>query len=227
MPPTQPARRSRRPWLVGGIVAAVVVLLTCAILGVLIEVAGARLGSATATPTLPTTPTVAPTPTVAAPAGFTGYKDPSGLYTLAYPTGWTKVDGSSGAGIATPVAGGSGFGLVLFGDSTTGSALGVEYLQLSYPNGMAAFDDSGLKGFAGTGKLTNRKGPTQVTIAGETWTQESADTTQGGETEHLVVDGVNHGAYTVAIFYAASSASFASVDSASFQTMVSTFTFLK
>jgi hypothetical protein len=215
--------------LVIGAIVAVVVLLAVTLLGVLdlrgalpFSLHGPQAGLATPI----ATPTASPTATPAAPAGFTAYKDAGGLYILAYPSGWSKFDGAS-TGAPTPTVAGGGFGVAIFADGATGASFGVEYVQLSYPGGAQAFDDDIFKSFAQDGTVTNRTGPTTVSIAGESWTQESADVTASAGSQHLVVEAVSHNDYTVGIFYGAPKAIYAAVDSESFQMMISNFRFLK
>jgi hypothetical protein len=225
-----PASPSRSVWLVVAILAALVVLLSLAVLGVLVlvlKVPALPLRSAPL-PTPTATPTATPTITLSLPAGFTAYADAGGLYTLGYPDTWTKLDSTSG-GSSTPtiIGAGAGFGLVLFADASTGATFGIEYVQLSYPGGPAAFDDVMFQSFASNGTVANQQVNTTVSIGGESWTQESGDVTSAGTTQHIVTAAVSHGDYTIGILYYAPAGSFDAVNSASFQTMLSSFTFLK
>ncbi len=225
--PPAPGRRAPSPWLVALIIAVVVVLLACAVLAALLLVRAVPPTLHVAPP--PTTvPMATPTAGPVLPAGFTAYKDAGGLFTLGYPTGWSKFDGTTGGSVATPAITGSGFGLVLFSDSTTQAAFGIEYIQVTYPGGPTAFDDGVFKSFAQDGTLTHKQGPTTTTFGGQLWTQESADVTAtSGAAEHMVVDAASHGDYTVGIFYSAPTASFTALSGGTFEPMLSTFAFLK
>ncbi|MGH2486974.1 MAG: hypothetical protein ACRDHE_13270, partial [Ktedonobacterales bacterium] len=105
------------------------------------------------------------------PAGYTVYTDTGGLYTIGYPGGWTKTD-----------SGESGISAVVFTNTDQSDVFEVAELPSA---GVSTTDLSTVlgdffTGFAtslpnGGGTVTNQTSPRNVTVAGQTWTQEGGD----------------------------------------------------
>ncbi|HKV84881.1 MAG TPA: hypothetical protein VJN88_10010, partial [Ktedonobacterales bacterium] len=105
------------------------------------------------------------------PSGYTLYTDTAGLYTIGYPSSWAKQD-----------TGASGVSEVLFSNSDQSDVFAVGELPVS---GVSTSEISLVlgeffTGFAGSlpngsGTVSNQSSPHNVTIAGQTWTQEAGD----------------------------------------------------
>ena len=78
-----------------------------------------------------------------------------------------------------------------------------------------------------TGTVTNKTGPTSVTLAGETWSQYAGDLTTGDTTEHIVLLIAGHTTNTVILATLAPKSTFASDDTKFFQPMLKSLAFLQ
>ncbi len=209
--PPQPGQVApkRNPALVlVGAVVAVVLLL--AIIGAAVVFANRATQKAVATPTA----TVTATATASVPAGFTQFADGGKVYTIDYPSGWTKT-ATSGDFSLTVFAGAS---------AQVPAVFEVEYVKTTLDP--KTLQDQFFKGLGLTGKVTDKQGPTTVSRASETWQRETADVTMGQMTQHVVVMATNHGKYSVLIAYLAPKASFDSTDTQDFQPMLNSFQFV-
>jgi hypothetical protein len=105
------------------------------------------------------------------PSGYTLYTDTAGLYTIGYPGGWSKT-----------ATGASGVSEVLFANADHSDIFEVAETPAA---GLSTSDLSAVlggffTGFAGSlpgggGSVSNQSSPQNVTIAGQTWTQEGGD----------------------------------------------------
>jgi hypothetical protein len=159
------------------------------------------------------TATSATTGTPGAPAGFRRYTDSGAHVQFVMPNDWTttgSVGGSSGLILVSP-------------DETSYFLVGR--LPLVGDNVGAA--SGALTGAAGSsGTVANKVGPTQVSLAGTTWIEESADVTRDGLTVHMVVLVTTHSGATYLLGYYAPSSSYAEANTRYFQPIVHSFTFL-
>lgn len=224
-PPPPPSKKTPTA-LIAVLVALAVVVVAGVLFAALALARPGGLGSASATavPTATPIPTATPSPTASIaniPSGFTVYRDPAGLYQIAYSADWAKTE-SSQQGVSTAI----------FTDSSqrsTGLELTPVALQVPQ-SGLANLDDSFITGFAkgaANATVTNKQGPSDVTLAGETFVQESADVQASGATIHLVVLAGVHGTTTYNIAYFAATGDFSGADAQFFQPMLQSLTFLK
>lgn len=205
----QSAPKRNLALIVIGVVVAVVLLL--GIIGAAVVFAS-RIGLKTvAQPT----PTAAATATATVPAGFLQFSDDGKVYSLNYPSGWTKSATSGDLNLAV-FAGVAGKGPGVFE---------VEYIKATLDP--KTLEDSFLKQLDATGKVTDRQGPTALALAGETWQRETTDITVGQSAQHVVVLATGHGTYTVLIAYLSSKDTFDGADTQDFQPMLSSFQFVK
>lgn len=161
------------------------------------------------------------------PSGYTLYTDQNGLYTIGYPGGWAKQ--SSGS---------EGISAVLFTNAARSDIFEIAELPSA---GVTTSDLSMVlgqffTGFAGSlpgggGTVGNTSSPQNVTIAGQTWTQESGDvnyTDSGGgnATAHTEVSAISHKGHIFILADVTQDGSkFASEKSAYFTPMIDSFTF--
>lgn len=214
-PAPQAPKRRIWPWIVGGVL--IVVILLCSIGGFALYQVGAQAtakvsATLTAQANQPTeTPTPLATPTSSIPANFTQYSDSSNGYSMAYPTSWNK----SASGELLTLSDTGGVAALIVG------AIGATIPQSDINTQLNGF----FTGMAGSGSVSNVKGPVSVTVAGVTWTQKSADVTRSGSTVHSVVLAVNHGSRFYIIGYLAEESQFQTLNTTDFQPMLQTFTF--
>ncbi len=214
--PPAPAKRRRWPLIVGVIVA--VVLLACVGGGAfayskLHSFVGAvstgvsqteTASAATATPAATAAPSI--------PANFTVYSDSTAKFSIAYPNSWQK----SASG-----------GDVIFLDTAEAADVVVGSVDANIPQSdINSTESQFFKSAAGAGTYNNLQGPTTVTYAGESWTQESADITSSGQTLHAVVLVANHGSHAYVIGYLGAKSAFATLDAQDFQPMLNSLSFL-
>jgi DNA-directed RNA polymerase subunit RPC12/RpoP len=230
-PPPPPSKKTPV-----ALIAVLVALAVIVVAGVLFAaLALARTGgftgaaaTATAVPTATATPlpTATPSPTAGianVPAGFTAYQDPSGLYQIVYPTNWVKTSTSGDFGLTT-----------LAGADSSGHAnvFEVEYIKGAAPGTATTVVDTFFSGLANSihGQVSNKQGPTQVTLSGESWTRESADVTATAagttQVQHVVVQVATHGGYTFVIAYLAQASGFDATNTSTFTPMLDSFKFL-
>ncbi|MGH2517571.1 MAG: hypothetical protein ACRDHP_18120, partial [Ktedonobacterales bacterium] len=206
----QPPRKKVNPLL---IVVIVLVLLALVAGGVALALSrGPSTGSASGR--LSATPTVAATATTSVPAGFTAFKDQGGVYSLDVPSGWSSSKTASGSTTINVFV-----SIQPFAEFEIAALPGSGLDPTTAINGY-------FSGVSGGQAVTNKSAPSSIQQAGETWTQESADTTLAGQPVHMVVLLAQHGANAVLLAYFAPSASFASINSQDFQPMFTSFQFL-
>ncbi len=208
--PGQVAPKRNPALLVVGAVVAVVLLL--AIIGAAVVFANRASQKTVATPT--PTATITATATANVPPGFTQFADDGKVYTIDYPSGWTKTATSGD------------FSLTMFSGAPAHvpAVFEVEYVKMTLDP--TTLQDQFFKGLALTGKVTDKQGPTAVTLAGETWQRETADVTMGQTAQHVVVMATNHGQYSVLIAYLVAKTSFDTTDTQDFQPMLNSFQFV-
>ncbi len=157
------------------------------------------------------------TPTTSIPVGFASFTDPSGYYRVNAPTAWKEtstsaytnwLSSSDVAEVAIATASGSPT------SSDIQTALGQTIKSFS-------------TGAGGNGSYTTTQKPTTVSLAGESWIQESADVGIKGTTIHSVVMGTTHNGRFYLILYVSPKDSFDSLNAQNFQPMLNSFTFLQ
>jgi hypothetical protein len=172
-------------------------------------------GSPSASTPPTATATAAASATPAVPSGFKLYTVSNGTYSLIVPESWD----TSGSGAETTIE-----------SVATGAFVEIEYLNGVPLNGQ---QDQTADGFfnsvasAASGSVSNRTGPTSVSLAGETWYQYEADVSIASQSEHVVLLVGSHDNSSALIAYLAPSDSFSDLDSQYFQPMLQSFTFLK
>lgn len=163
----------------------------------------------------------------ALPSGYTQFTDPNGLYTIGYPSSWAKQNSGS-----------SGISAVLFTNSDRSDIFEVAELPAS---GLTTSDLSPVlsnffTGFAGSlpgggGSVGSTSSPQDVTIAGQTWTQESGDvnytdSSGGSATAHSEVSAISHNGHIFIIADVTQDGSkFAGEKSQYFTPMINSFAF--
>lgn len=154
----------------------------------------------------------------------------SGLYQIAYPLDWTATEQNN-----PPQT----YSVALI-DPHSGATVNVTAQQTSAYVDPAVNDTNYLNGLAAptNTKAKNISDPQAVTLAGQTWTAESGDVSllqSDGSTQyaHAVAMSVDHGQrlYTIVRLVpvttpSAAASTFASVDLATFQTILASFRFL-
>ena len=156
-----------------------------------------------------------------------------GLYRIVYPTGWLTKEQN------TPP---DSYWVLLY-DPRTGASINIALQRTPVYLDAATIDTNYLDGLAApTGtKATNISKPTAITLAGQTWTEESADVEilnangkqYADQYAYAVAITANHGGYVYTIVrlvpvssQAGARSAFAAADQASFQPALATFTFL-
>lgn len=222
----QPPAPGAGPRLARGVgVAALVALLLILVAGAALAVNGDL--PFVQRPAAPTATASAILPT-ATPATITYTR--SGLYRILYPTGWTKTEQNNPPGHY----------FVSLVNPHGGASLTVTLQQLPDLIDAASFDTQYLNALsAPTGtKPTNLSNPAPVTLAGQTWTAESADVAVlipsiGTQYAHAVAMTVYHNGYAYTVVrlipvpnQSGAQSAFDIAEQASFQPMLATFTFL-
>ncbi len=219
-PPTASASRLARGTGVVALIALLIVLVAGAALAVNGDLPFAQQP---ATPTA-TASVIRPTATPAT----VPYSHP-GLYSIAYPTGWNKTERNNPPGYYSAT----------FVNPHGGASLTVTLQQLPNLIDAATFDTDYLNGLAlptGT-KPRNLSKPLPVTLAGQVWTEESADvavlTSNGTQYAHAVAMTIYYKGYaytTVRLVpvpnQSGAQSAFDVAEQASFQPILATFTFL-
>lgn len=166
-----------------------------------------------------TTAATSPAGTPSVPKGFRAFTDTAAHIRFAIPIGWTNTGGASSAA--------EGDGLEL-GSPSHDSAFAVKEIDVSSNDPVGAetaADTAALAGAAGPGGITNKQGPANARFAGETWVQESGDTTMSGERVHIVVLATTHNHATYLLAYVALASSFTSANTHYFQPIQNSFAF--
>lgn len=201
MPAASPRRSHAALWIAGSL--ALVVLIALAGIGGLLALKRSNV--------------LAPHPSPTVPAHFTTYTDTGGLYRLTVPQGWSTRMENTIIGFVSPSAQAV---FEVTSISVTMSSNDIRTNEDEYFKALAS-------GAGGSGTYTNLQGPSPVTLAGATWTRESADVTVKGSPAHAVILIANHGSNAFLLAYFAYSNVFASTDAGDFQPMLNSFTFLK
>ncbi len=210
MAPAPQPKKSRTGLIVGILIAVLIIggLGSVAALGFAGKGPLKSLGStptpaATATPKA--TPTSPATPTPNIPPGFQAFTSADNSFSLAYPGDWQKSDATQGTG---------------------GQFIGPQQqlflvARLACAGSPTDFDNGfcGSSGFGGTGST-----PQNVTVGGQSWTQEECDNSDGSG--HAVVESVVYKGGFYYIAYVSDAASFAQNKTSFFTPMEQTFQFL-
>lgn len=187
---------------------------------------GGALGpTATAVPPTATsvpTATATPVPTIPpAQAGFTQFKAADGSYGLNYPTPWATVTQTA-----------QGATIQQFISPDTLDDFGVTMIPFAVPPAQyPALEQQLATGIGATNAQFAAAVPTQ--IGNTSWSKISstytlADKVTGAQVPYTATILISpHGGSTYALLYAAPTKSFAAIESASFNVMAQSFTFLK
>jgi hypothetical protein len=222
-PPAAPSAPAKRRWpVIVGVVLAVILVLCVA--GGAIAYAGlnkfagkvsigvSQTETALASDSSSATSTPVTTATPAIPSDFTPYTDSAAGFSIAYPNTWQKSKSGND---------------VLLVDPYEAADMVIGSVNANIPQSdINSTESQFFKSAAGGGSYSNLQGPTTVTYAGESWTEESADITSSSQTLHAVVLVANHGSRAYVIGYLSAKSSFATMDAQDFQPMLNSFTFL-
>ncbi len=165
--------------------------------------------------TSPTASAATVTPTV--PVGFKVFQDQSETYQVIAPVDWSQTTNYDFVGFADP-SNSATFAVGTYGAPINDSTI-VESENSIFK--------SASTGGGGSGAYYNVQGPTKIKLAGETWTQESADVSVARGVMHVVVLITVHDSSTYILMYAAIQPSFSKFNSQDFQPMERSFTFLR
>lgn len=214
IPAAPPKARSHKPvWVALGIALAVIVLLVALALTRNLLPLSAPSGVSRSTATV----AHAVTPTATVPLGFVVYTNSSKTYQIIIPADWSGGDSN---GVTTIIG-------------SIGASVYVQIARRDTPISGAdtavaekAYFDSVSTSAGGSGAYTIVEKATPVTLAGETWTKETADVSVKGETLRAAILIANHngGAYLIA--YSTTRSDFAKVDAEDFEPMLQSFEFL-
>jgi hypothetical protein len=207
-PPPQPPQR--RNWLLPITLVVICVLVAVSAVGAY-ELTHRARPTTTGVQNTPTLATGTATGTPRIPAGFKAYADDTAHVRFAIPNDWTTTGSVSGS-----------TGLEVVSADQNSYILVKQYNFVGDNTGAA---NGALAGAAGTGSVTNKVGPSNVSLAGATWVQESADITRDGVTIHMVVLVTTHDQATYLLGYFALSSSFSGSNHNYFQPTVQSFTF--
>lgn len=223
--PTPPGAGMARLGRMIGVVGLVAVLLAVVAGAALAINGGLPFGQRAATPTATPAATARPTATPT-----TQLYTLAGRYQMRYPNGWLNTQRN------TPAANDYSITVV---NPSGGASVSVTVQQLNQLVDPATTDTNYLNGLAApTGtKARNISTPQAITLAGQTWTQESADvtilTSAGDQYAHAVATSINHGGnlYTIVRLVPVTmpgdaASAFAAADQADFQPILASFTFL-
>jgi hypothetical protein len=216
--PAAPARKSRGKALMLAIVGAI--LLIAVIGGGLLFARSFNTASPSAgtgvssspNPTAPATPSPTATPT---PIPTSTYRDPSGLFSLQYPSAWTPTNFSpSGNALPLPLNG------VRF---SSGQAEFVVLTGQELPglpnNGLAEQADDALLNSMNAHNISSAR---PVSIGGQTWTEKSADTDGG---KHTVIASISFKGHLYSLWYSAPASEFNADETHFFSPMIASFRF--
>lgn len=211
-----PPPRRRRAFVALSALALVLILAIVALLGVLASANALPFFGASTSPTA--TPGVALTPTATTPPGFTVYRDLQSVYQICRPDTWSEQEHSE--------FGGTGVALV-----KPNSFVSMVIIQRPNPGVTTnqALLDAEFTSLAQQGSVSNRQSLADGSVGGASWAQGSADwvpAQPGATQEHIVLLATLHGDRSVVIELVESPGDTASADTATFETMLSCFTFL-
>jgi hypothetical protein len=148
-------------------------------------------------------------------SAFTKYTDEDGVYSLNAPAAWLST-GNAALTTIGPAA-------------QPGVRVEIERVEVALNSQQDAVAGSFFDAAASAsgGSVSNKTGPTPLTLAGTTWSQYAGDLTIGSTTEHIVLLIAGHTTNTVILATIAPGASFSSNDAQYFQPMLKSFAFLK
>jgi hypothetical protein len=146
---------------------------------------------------------------------FAKYVDEDGVYSLNAPTAWLST-GNAALTTIGPAA-------------QPGVRVEIERVEVALNNQQDAVAGSFFDSAASSsgGGVSNKTGPTSITLAGTTWSQYAGDLTSGTTTEHIVLLIAGHTTNTIILATIAPGSSFSSDDAQYFQPMLKSFAFLK
>ncbi|HKV84883.1 MAG TPA: hypothetical protein VJN88_10020 [Ktedonobacterales bacterium] len=227
--PPQPPQKRRNNTLIAVIAGVVLLAIVLGVIGVL-ALKGSPHANATPTPTATTqpTPTATATTTTTLPGDFTAYTDANHLYSIGYPSSWSKTE-TSASSVSETLFANSDHSDIYEVAETPGAGLTTSQLSSVLGGFFTGFAGS-LPG--GKGNVTNETSPQDVTIAGQTWTQEAADvhytdTSGASATAHAEVAAiVNSGHIFIIADVTQDATAFETEKSLYFTPMTDTFTFL-
>ena len=216
--PVPPRARSRKSlWIGLGIALAVIVLLCAGGVAVVLTRNLLPVSAPSGVARSTATAALAVTPTATVPLGFVVYTNSSKTYQIIIPQDWsgddsngvTTIIGSIGASVYVQIA----------GRDTPISGADTAVQESAYFHSVSTSN-------GGLGAYTIVEKATPVTLAGETWTKETADVSVKGETLRAAILIANHngGAYLIA--YSTARSYFSKVDVEDFQPMLQSFEFL-
>jgi hypothetical protein len=186
-------------------------LLLPVLLAVLVVLVGAAAAGAYALTHRAQPTTTTGTPGI--PAGFKAYDDAATHVHLILPTDWTStgtVSGAQGLIVASP-------------DQNSGVAVKQYNVVANNLPGMLGGFFTGMAGSAGS--VSNKSAAASTSVAGQTWSQESADVTRDGATYHVVVLATTYNQSTYLVAYFSLKSTFASADKSYFQPILKSFAF--
>ncbi|MGH2484783.1 MAG: hypothetical protein ACRDHE_02100, partial [Ktedonobacterales bacterium] len=228
MPPPPPEKR-RNSTLIAVIAGVVLLAIVFGVIGVL-ALKGSPHANATATPTATTQPTATATATSSAtlPNDFTAYTDANNLYSIGYPSDWSKTEDSAN-GVSEALFANADHSDIYEVAETPGAGISTSDLASVLGEFFTGFAGS-LPG--GKGSVANQTSPQDVMIAGQTWSQEAADvnytgTSGASATAHAEVAAIARNGHIFIIADVTQDASaFDTEKSLYFTPMTDTFTFL-
>lgn len=211
-----PPKKSRVGLIVALIIAGVLVLalIIAAIVGLLLVRPATRSSSGAVAPATPTAAPVTPMPSI--PDGFQPYTGTDSSFSLNVPSDWTQNTSSSGNS-----------NVIDFTAPDNTGRLRVAVISGTVGDQGSSFEDVLFGVVMSNGKVSNKQGPSSVTQAGETWTQESADVSNDTGTLHVVAEVATHAGNTYTVLYLAAPDSFTTLQSQDFQPMFTSLQFLK
>lgn len=205
-----PPPRQKKTGLIAVISAVVVLVLlggTLLALGFAGKGPLSSLGNISSQTTTSQTPAATPTPSI--PAGFQVYTSQGHLYRVAYPSDWSQqVDKSDPEEVEFT---GPDDQVALTDDFIPGSGV----TPASYTQVICS---------VASGGASDNIQPTQVTIAGKTWTKMECVSADG--TTHTVAEAVSYQGRIAGLLFSSKQASFAQDQAQFFSVMERTFAFL-
>lgn len=215
-PVSAPARKGRGKTLALAIVAGVLLLVLIG--GGLLFARGFNKAPAEAPTSTQSSAAAAPSPTASptpTPIPTTAYRDPTGLFSISYPGGWTQAAFSPrGVPFPLPLS-----GVRFSGGQAEFVILTGQEAPLMPTNGLAAQADDTL---LGTMNARNISSAQPVQIGEQTWTEKSADTSGG---KHTVIASINFHQHIYSLWYNAPASEFSADEQQFFNPMIASFSF--
>ncbi len=216
-PPAEPGRN------VGLIIALAVVVLIIVVLALLGLTKSGPFATAAVVPTATATIVPSPTavPTVVPPtpvAGFKAFLSPDGAFYISYPQDWA---------VSQQLVAATGTTVQLFSSADRANNLAVVPTgTLIPPAQYPLLLQTAVQSFNGMNPQFNPT-PTTFTSGGVTWSKFTGTFDLQSVSQSAAALATTHNNTTFALVYFAPTATFSSVDTSDFQTMVTSFTFLR